>query len=416
MSLQTSGAHYGASTVWLAQLQLASLSARAGPDGAEAEVGVLSIAAAGVGGDVEGDRASLLLGAEVRSEAGAESDAPQSRNSASDTRERGLADARERGLGRIRGHMRRMAHALLHLQGGRKGSGVAIYSGVASGATASSGSQLAAAGSSSGDALSIRAGQVAALYTGAGHDALTLDAQRVQNIHTDGGAPSSQGGNDALAVRAEQVRQVYTGGGNDAVSIAALSIASLYTGTGEDVVTLKAGLLGGIYTGAGRDAVSIDAVVGAAQVSRLSADPCEPWSHGDTIEARLLAARSAVADVHSGAGDDVLSVTVAEAIALEAGAGDDTLVLGGGTIALRYGAGDGHDTVTLAPGSEVVVQLGEDAQDWSFSRDGDSLLLQIGSGSIRFEGVSQSAAIGVASWGADELALLHSQPELDALA
>ncbi|MCA0998713.1 hypothetical protein [Alloyangia pacifica] len=384
-------------------------------------------------------------------------------------------------MGRIRGRMRQMARALLHLQGGRKGSGVAVYSGGASGAMAGSGSQLATAGSSSGHALSIRAGQVAALYTGAGHDALTVEAQRVQNIQTDGGAPSAQGGNDALAVRAEEVRQVYTGGGNDAlamiagsvrgiytgagsdalsiaaesvadiytdpwprgrtqagadsltitarevssvytgggadaVSIAAHSITSLYTGTGEDVVTLKAGLLGGIYTGAGRDAVSIDAVVGASQVSRLSADPSEPWSLGDTVEARLRAARSTTADVHSGAGDDVLSVAVAETIALEAGAGDDTLVLGGGTIALRYGAGDGHDAVTLTPGSEVVVQLGEDTEGWSFSHDGDSLLLQIGRGSIRFEGVSQSAAIGVASWGTDDVALLHSQPELDALA
>ncbi|WP_353473999.1 hypothetical protein PVT71_18915 [Salipiger sp. H15] len=390
-----------------------------------------------------------------------------------------LAGARERGLQRIRARMQHMAKALERLQSGvaiRSGASAGAYAQDDAQVTfASYGGNLALSASAGtlsnvatgtghdalalsaervegvytdvdpqrsaqggNDAVAIRATEVSRVYTGAGNDAVAIAARTVTGVNTGAGSdavailadrvsgiytdrnPVGRGravngtgndtGNDTVTLQARQVQSVYTGGGADAVTIAAQSVESIYTGEGDDAVTISAAVVGGIYTGAGRDAVSIEAGAGR---SRLSAGP---WSTGSPVESRMLAALGNVADIDTGAGDDAITLSVAGAISLEAGQGDDSITLGGGTVALRYAAGDGNDSVSLAPGTEVVVQLGEDIADWSVTQEGDSLLLRIGEGSIRFDGVAASAAIGLVRWGDPQVEILHAQLPLDAVA
>lgn len=452
-------------------LSLSLLRASAGPGGASAEIGSasLGVAQGAAGAETESPEGrgadGSLLAAEGRISAQTGAAAPEDRS---------LGEARERGLYRIRSRMRHLARALARLD-----RGVAIRSGATAASYSSAEAQASFASYGGNDALSVSARSLSRIYTGTGHDALALSAQRVEGVYTDvspwgrGGGGNDAvairagevasvytgGGNDALAIAAQTVRGIYsgsgsdavsisaeivrdiytdpgprarraggddtvtlqarqvssihTGGGDDAVTIAAESVENVFTGKGDDAVTLSVGLLGGLYTGAGRDAISVDATAGRAQAPTTGD---VPPTEGETAEDRLQAARSTVADINAGAGDDAISLKVTEAIALEAGRGDDAIRLNGGTVALRYGLGDGNDIVSLAPGAEVLVQLGADVADWSVTQEGDTLLLQIGEGSIRFEGVGASTAIGITRADDPEVELLHAQVPLDAVA
>ncbi len=106
---------------------------------------------------------------------------------------------------------------------------------------------------------------------------------------------------------------------------------------------------------------------------------------------------------------------VDEAISIKAGRGDAVIAIGGGTVALHFEAGDGNDRVTVARGATVAVQL-DHATSWSASWDGDALVLKLTGESMRIEGASGAAAIGISGGPDLDPQILHMAPMLDARA
>lgn len=113
------------------------------------------------------------------------------------------------------------------------------------------------------------------IYTGGGHDALAINAENVESVYTDessgprlkadaNGQPqltysAGTSSNDAVAIRARRADSIYTGGGNDAVAIQAGFIGSVYAGKGNDSIALTGGVVSGIHAGDGNDAISVQA-------------------------------------------------------------------------------------------------------------------------------------------------------------
>ncbi|WP_417720403.1 hypothetical protein [Salipiger sp.] len=402
------------------------LQASTGPNGAQASVGSAVIDVSLVAGSADGGKADAdpgSAGAETTAarDAGALLRAARDREEAGSAAARDvqtLSGARDRGLHRMRKRMVQLGKALQRLMGGHpgKGRGVTIYTGRGNDTlTARSDGAVGAIHTGRGnDAVSITAGAVYGLRTGAGSDAVTLSAEVVRGVHTDPRHRGAGGGDDAVAIRAALAQGIYTGRGADAIAIDADAVVGVHSGAGSDAVTLDAGLVGDIRTGSGNDAVTVRAVVGASQVGTLVGD--DPYTPGDTAEARMLSAVAGGADVDTGSGDDAITLDVLTVLSLEAGRGDDAILLEGGTVALRYDAGDGNDTVMLSDGAEVVIRLGEDVGDWSLTEEGNALILHLGEGSIRFEGATDAAAIGLVRAGEEGVTMLRATPALDAYA
>ena len=266
------------------------------------------------------------------------------------------------------------------------------------------------AGASDDDAVSLQAQSVDSVYTGSGHDAVTIRADVVSSLHTGVAEAAGLGltlpDNDAVAIEAGFVQGVYTGGGDDAVAIRAEIVQSLYTGYGRDTVSIRAGAVGGLYAGAGDDVVTVDAVTGIS-----TSHKAEPAS-GLDAKGRISHAATNAEDIHLGAGDDVLTLRVADMISVRGGTGDDLMHLSGGTVALQYGAGDGRDTVMLGAGTTLAIQLDRDVK-WQADWDGDTLVLKAGGGAIRIHGAAQSAGIGVVHFGQTEPVMLYTPPVLE---
>ena len=62
--------------------------------------------------------------------------------------------------------------------------------------------------------------------------------------------------------------------------------------------------------------------------------------------------------------------------------------------------------MALAAGAEAVLQLGYGVTDYTVTTDGDAMVVTPGSGSVRFEGVGRSGAIGIRT-RQGEVVLLH---------
>lgn len=274
----------------------------------------------------------------------------------------------------------------------------------------SRGAGAAPQGVSDDDAVALEAARVSSVHTGDGQDAVTIRAEVVTGLHTGvearSGQPQSPNDNDAVAIDAGFVDGLYTGDGADAVAIRASIVNSVYTGRGGDKVSIHAGALGNLQTEEGDDVVTVDAVTGIS-----TSDKPEPTGPLDAA-GRMQQALTRNADIHLGAGNDMLTLKVADTIAVSGGTGDDLMHLSGGTVALHYAAGDGRDTVMLGAGTTLAIQM-DHGVSWKSAWDGEALVLSMGSGSIRIYGAAQSAGIGVIAFGETEPTMLFTPPTLD---
>ncbi len=259
------------------------------------------------------------------------------------------------------------------------------------------------------DALAIEARIVEAIYTGNDSDAVAIRAEVVRGVSTDvGDDPSVPGGvlragADAVSIVAGLVEAVSTGGGNDAIAVQGDIVLGIDAGAGDDAVTVYAGLIAGISGGDGNDSIIVDAVIGQDGRS----DPPKWRSLAEmSVAARMTEVAMRGTQVDGGAGADAITVRASDGLGVAGGAGDDLIVVAGGTVAIGYGAGDGNDRVALAAGAEAVLQLGPGVTDYTVTTEGDALVVTMGSVSVRFEGVSQSGAIGIRTWQGD-VVLLH---------
>ncbi len=336
----------------------------------------------------------------------------------SPTKPTAQSDAREARLSRIEARMTNMRKALARLTGQTSGAEtqLILYAGrgARSMSAAGSGQQAALYTSAGQDAVALSAAHIHDVNTGRGSDALAIVAEAVSDIQTDHDPRSAyDGGHDALAIRARVAQKLYTGAGQDALAVSAEALTEVDTGAGHDSLTLDVGLIGNLRTGSGDDSVTARLTLGRSQAARLA--PGQSYEAGSTVTQRMQNARSAYADILTGDGRDSLAIEVSQIVSLEGGRGDDSFALsGGGTVGLRYGAGDGHDSVTLTPGTEALIEIDSAlAKDWSVTRDGDSLTVRLGSGSIRFSGVTDLSAIGLAVTGQDGVTLLTAPQALD---
>lgn len=291
-------------------------------------------------------------------------------------------------------------------------------------------------------------GSVADVRTGPGDDVVSISSDTVANVHTGRG-------DDWVAVSGSYVERVNTQQGDDELYVNADIVAWIDTGAGDDTLSITAGVARYVRAQEGDDFVTIDAVMGGsaaydydastekAGIAIETADgtvaldfvdvdpawyelaPERAFSSAEQAAAdRMRSAQTVIADVFLDAGDDTLNVRVDEAIAVSGGAGDDVINVNGGTVALQYsGKGDGDDLVRVAAGATVAIQIppatltisGEliEGPEWSADWDGDTMVLQIGDGSIRIEGAADAAAIGVMTRGSQQPVMLHLAPALD---
>ncbi|WP_299654925.1 hypothetical protein [uncultured Jannaschia sp.] len=312
-----------------------------------------------------------------------------------------------------------------------------VVESVYTGATSSE--PAAAKNASDDDAVAIRARSVDSVYTGAGRDAVAIEADLVSSIYT--GADG-----DSLSVTAGAVHGIHTEGGDDTVVIDAVMGSSRIhvwdqqgyssnpstNNSTDDTDAAEARIVkngpvrtwspGEIAEKKTADAAAIAGTEFATLAVELKARiapqiaeqarAAERTPEEAIVAQRLREAQAIYADVHLGAGNDALSVRVDEVISVKGGRGDDSIAIGGGTVALHYEAGDGNDRISVAAGASVAVQLQGDMA-YSASWDGDALVLQLGNGSMRIDGAAKAAAIGVMKWGGREPAILHMAPPLD---
>lgn len=408
------------------------LSASVGPDGARAQVLALTNGTAGV----ERDPYKLRELAAQVGNTGILNTSEDRSARAQDHRD----EATARRVSSIRARMVHLQKALSRLQQASQGT-----DGAAIGGRTGAGNDALAIWTTGGvrnidtgagnDAVAIRAAYVEGVTTGSGSDALAISADAVEGVFTDGTPGRGQAGDDAVAIQASTVHFVSTGAGNDAVAIRGDVVSGVFTDSGDDSVAIAAGAVRHVDTGAGDDTVVVDAVFGlaagaAAPAAEAVADPASGMASGlaeDTPDAadessqtpaesgadaalRLRAAQAYTADIDLNDGNDRLSVRVDQMIAVKGGKGDDSIAIGGGTVALLYSAGDGNDLVSLSQGSSLLIQL-DKGDSWSAAWDGDALVVTVGDGAMRIEGAGSAAAIGIGS--GESVELLHVAPPVD---
>lgn len=295
------------------------------------------------------------------------------------------------------------------------------------------------------DAVSLHKERVLQVYTGDGADAVSLRGNRIHSVHTDRdnwvtstiagngtykstgesktyanadslsitgsdvGFIETGGGNDAIAIRSDLLQAVDAGEGDDAVSLAGRYVRGIRGGAGNDEMVIRASLVSGVDGGQGDDRIAVMADRAAYRpFPYQAADPSVSSAPRSAAQRLADAARHSV-NVDGGSGDDQIHLKVASEIAVSGGAGNDSFLVDGGTVALK-GPMEGHDTVDLANGAEVVLAVNP-SQSYAVEQDGNSLKVVFDNGaSVTFRGLDQAGAIGI---GGREITMLHPGPGLD---
>ncbi|MEX5562977.1 calcium-binding protein [Pseudophaeobacter sp. 1A16562] len=266
--------------------------------------------------------------------------------------------------------------------------------------------------------FAISAKKVRGVGTEGGNDAISIEADWVESVGTDRdgrmharqtksgnlvlGWRSKTVSNDAVAIKAKRVSGVSTKGGNDAIAIESDLVKNIHAGEGNDSVAIRGGVVIGIYGADGQDTISVDAGIGASAVTQEGKSALN-WMSGfsgytraETAEERVRQATAAYlgrADIHGGAGDDFISVTVQETLSVNGGTGNDTISIGGGTVAMSVGRDAGHDTVQVARGAELMLEI--DTQTYTAKKDGNDLIITHAGGSVTIKDYEQASAIAI---------------------
>ncbi len=260
----------------------------------------------------------------------------------------------------------------------------ASISSVAQAAIATSGIVLVHKMTDGDDSLNILSASTSNVSTYGGNDEVVIKSNTVSNVDTGSG-------NDAIAIAAEIADDVYGGSGHDAVAINAEIAANIYAGSGNDSVAVNAALVGNVDGGSGDDAISVNAVIGASQF--LAAEASGIVYDTNKLGDRLLAATADYTDIDGGDGNDVISVNVQEVMTVSGGAGDDLIMIEGGTVGVQVGADSGHDTIRVAEGAELVLNTGEGG--FSVIEEGDDLIVMHAGGSVRIEDYQNAGTIAI---------------------
>lgn len=259
------------------------------------------------------------------------------------------------------------------------------------------------------DAVSLKAAHVQGVYTGDGADAVVIEADRVEGVATDLGYQKLPNGdyyikqfanNDALTIAAKSVSAVGTGAGSDAIAIEAGLASWIHAGDGNDSMVINAGMVGWVNGGRGNDTITVNATIGdgtrhAVPWTPSGGTPGAAYERPTTIEGRMQQAARSYADVKGEFGDDTITVSVEEMMAVSGDDGNDRINIEKGTVALLIAENAGDDVVRVAKGGELVIKFDNMSTRYSLEVTETDMIIRHGAGTITIENYKDGDAIGI---------------------
>ncbi|NFV79014.1 tandem-95 repeat protein, partial [Magnetospirillum aberrantis] len=180
------------------------------------------------------------------------------------------------------------------------------------------------------------------ISTGAGDDTVNVVYGNTGSINTGEG--------DDQVKSASKVTDVNLGSGNDKLDVAAEISGDLDAGQGDDLIKVGTNVNGDVNLGSGDDTIQIGNYLNGTYQSFDAGE-------GDDVVKVALNAQSS--DMNLGSGDDYLGVGLEFQGRLNAGEGDDTVVIGANVADLRENGVYYDSTIDLGAGNDYLKVGGE---------------------------------------------------------
>ena len=199
----------------------------------------------------------------------------------------------------------------------------------------------------------------ASVRTGDGDDTITMDVHSAAHI-------SSGKGDDSITIRtyamSEAARAYYPEG---TVEVAA--VYNVHSGDGNDTITIDThGNVRNVYAGDGSDVIAIRSTMehstddeNRTYLVRGAVSNIDAGAGDDTI---LIEAEGMVSGIDGGSGNDTFHVSGSMVTGIYGGEGDDTFDVFGSTVSNLRG-GEGDDTIVITADRQVMGVWGGDGND-----------------------------------------------------